>query len=458
MGREGLTIQTDLRLAIIGAGPAGLTIAWYLSRLGFASVELYDAADQIGGQSITLHPGDVPVELGTCYLADGYVIEREIADAAGTPAKRLPPATFIDCKGRAYKPEMPSMLSMLKYVFHWFGWYLTGQLWKPTNSQYTLTFYDWLKKKGLSDLATSSVFADACTAQLYGPLDKVTAQNGLSWVRPTLLITGRFEHTAQIPAGFQVMWQRLLTKLDYPAHLNCPVSEVRPGEVGSGVDLVLANGEVRRYDHAFIACPLDEQSDDSHTPLRHPLSEMLRNDFPPYDATETYSAVWQAADWPLAVRSRAYLPACTKGDPGRLLTIRQSGKVGDEWVGQLCSYASDDAVPKDYDAALRHNRELVIEDMQTIVGLKDVQIIDDRLWRYGVRFSADQLDQGLPAALAARQGEGNVWYAGGAFGHWDVDMIANFDQCLVWRFAKQAGLSLFARLHLIRLRDIFKDL
>lgn len=452
-----MTAKTDLRIAIVGAGPSGLSLSWYLSQLGFASVELYDASDHVGGQSITLHPGGVPVELGTCYMADGYVIEREIAKAAGTPPERLPPANFVRDSGKTFVPEMPSTISMLKYVYHWFGWYLSGQLWKPTDPQYFQPFDDWLHTKKLDDLVKSPVFADACTAQLYGPLHDITAQNGLSWVRPSLLITGRFEHTARVPAGFQVMWQRLLTHLDYPAHLETPVNEVRPVADGTGVDLVLAQGETRRFDHVFIACPLDEQHDDSRVPLRHPLSKMLHDDYTPFDATEVYSAVWQASHWPLAVRSRCYLPACRTGERGRLLTIRQSGKIGEEWVGQLCSYAHHDELPIDYDEALRKNRERIVEDMKGMQ-LQDVQILDERLWRYGVRFSTDQLTDGLPAAIAARQGEANVWYAGGSFGHWDVDMIANFSQDLILRFAKQVGLSWLDRLRIIRFRDLFKDL
>lgn len=452
---------TDLRLAIIGAGPAGLSLAWYLHQLGFRSVEILEASDRIGGQSWTVDVGGVPVEMGTCYMADGYVIAREIAQATGTTVERLPPATFLTSDGRPTTPPMPSLGTMARYVWHWAGWFLSGQLWRPTDPEYAQSFDAWLRSKGLADLAGSMVFADGCTAQLYGPLTRITAHNGLSWVRPSLLITGKYEHTAHVPAGFQTMWERLVMHLGYTVRRGQVVTEVRPVREGATTEVavqVQGAAAPERFDHVFITCPLDESPATYGTTLRHPLSAMLKSEFAPFDSSEVYSAVWKASDWPLFAPSRCYLPACQKGEPGRLLTIRQYGKVGDEWVGQLCAYAIRNEVPKDPKAALVENRKAIEADMASIVGLTDIGIVQDRLWRYGIRFSEAQLTQGLPAAIAERQGEENVWYSGGSLCHWDVDMIANMNQDLAWRFARRAGLSFLDRLRLLRLRDLFKDL
>ena len=58
----------------MGAGPSGLTLAWYLHMLGIRSVHLFEAGEDVGGQSVTVDVGGVPVELGTCYLTTGYRI------------------------------------------------------------------------------------------------------------------------------------------------------------------------------------------------------------------------------------------------------------------------------------------------------------------------------------------------------------------------------------------------
>jgi hypothetical protein len=449
----------DLRLAIIGAGPAGLSLAWYLRELGFRHVEILEATKVIGGQSITVDVGGVPCELGTCYMADGYVIAREIAQVTGTTVERMPPATFLDANGNPIKPPMPSLGSMARYVWKWLRWYFGGQLWKPRDPQYWQPFDAWLKANGLGELASSMVFADGCTAQLYGPINAITAHDGLSWVRPSLLFTGKYEQTARVPAGFQAMWQRLVMHLGYPVHTGQAVEEVRTvHDEGATKVEVMRGGVATRYDHVFIACPLDESRANHGSVLRHPLTEVLAKEFAPFVYSESYSAVWRASHWPLEAPSRCYAPACATGEPGRLLTIRRDGRVGDESVGQLCAYALENEVPKDYEKALLTNRARIVTDMQEIVGLRDIRIVEDRLWRYGIRFSGEQLKQGLPARIAAEQGRGNVWYSGGSLCHWDIDMIANMNQDLAWAFAKRAGLSFLDRLRIVRFRDIIKDI
>lgn len=453
--------QTALRIAIVGAGPSGLSLAWYLFQLGFRHVTIYDAAEAAGGQSQTRDIDGLPVELGTCYLTDGYVIAREMAAAAGTPPERLPPATFLDAHGKPAAPPMPALSTSARYLFHWFAWYLRGQLTAPSDPQYAAPFDAWLRTKGLSDLADSMVFADGCTAQLYGPLDAITAQNGLSWVRPSLLITGRFEHTAHLPAGFQTMWRRLAAHLGYRVVTGTALDEVRPVVVEGRqqVDLVRGPGPLpERYDHVFIAAPLDESTANAARALRHPLTAMLRDDFAPFDASEVYSAIWRGDEWPLAAPSRCYTPWCASGAPGHLLTIRQYGKTGADWVGQLCAYAIADAGARSSEERLAATREQVLRDIADLLKMRNVRIIEDRMWRYGIRFSEAQLRQGLPQAIARRQGEEHVWYTGGTLSHWDVDMIANFNQDLARRFARRVGVSWWDRLRIVRLRDLFKDL
>ena len=450
---------TDSRIAIVGAGPAGLSLAWYLSQLGFTSVELFDSAAEPGGQSHTVDVDGTPIEMGTCYLSDGYIIAREIADAAGTPAKRLPPPSFVDAHGKVYPPSMPSTWLIVRYLLHWFWWYLGGQMGRPTRPANALPFDAWLRQVGLGELATSSVFADACTAQLYGPVPDVTAHNGLSWVRPSLLLTGIREDTAHIPAGFQNMWRRLASKLGYRMRLGCAVSEVRPAADGQGVNVILADSSAtERFDHVFVACPLDGTAVNNGVGVRTPLSALLRDGYAPFDDTPVYSAIWRASAWPSEVPSRCYLPACADGERGRLLTIRQYATTGSDWIGQLCAYA---VLPKSGDpeqSTLGDTRDRIVRDMKEIVGLRDVQILQDRVWRYSIRYSGEQLKQQLPGAISKFQGIGNVWYSGGGLSHWDVDMISNFSQSLAWRFAGSVGMSLFARLRIVQLKDLIRDL
>jgi len=465
-----------LRVAIIGAGPAGLTLACFLERLGLGSVQLFEARGELGGQSVTREIDGFPVEMGTVYLTKGYIRASRIAKAVDCAPVVLPPATILDGAGAVVRPLPPRTGLLARYVLAWLRWYLAGQLRVPSRGENALSFAQWLIDHGFEELEKSFVFTAGMTAQLYGPLDAVSAHSGLSWMRPSLLLTGRLEQTAHIPQGFQNMWKRLALKLGFPIRLHQRIDTVRPIPAARGRKVELLH-EGRRidepFDHVFLACPLDRL--ESHpmegvvgSPLggiEHPLSAVLRDRYSPFDATEVYSAAWRAAGWPETAPSRCYLPAASTGERGPLLTIRQYGDVDGRFVGQLCSYAipddpnaTDEARMASHPRRLAKNRARVVSDMCGIVGLRDVEIVHERLWRYNLRYSRAQIEEGLPGFIDAAQGARNVWYTGGALSHWNVDAITDFNHGLARRFARRIGSSLRARSKLSGFGRVLQDL
>ncbi len=480
----------NLRVAIIGAGPSGLTLAYYLKALGLKSVSFYEAQDTVGGQSVTPDVGGIPVEMGTVYLTDGYILARKIAKSVGCPAKVLPPATVLDDHGKRIDPDSPRASLLVRYLCHWLVWYFTGQMRAPSRPYNALTFADWLRRKGLGDLAEGFAFSAGLTAQLYGPIEDISAHSGLNWMRPTLFLTARLKDVAHIPAGFQNMWKALWDDLGFQVSFNQRIDTVRPRRVGDGYQVELLAGKTtdepegapiaEPFDHVFIACPLDYMEShplDSLKPsegsplnrLEHPLSEALRTRYSPFAATEVYSGAWTARQdsWPERAPSRCYLPAASRNERGPLLTIRNYGTAegaGVQAVGQFCSYAFPDDRPEDGQRRLERNQERldrnrkqVISDMQEIVKLKDVKIVKERLWRYNNRFSQEQLTEGLPLFIEASQGKQNVWYNGGTMSHWNIDAITDYSLVLAKRFAKQIGLPLRTRRKIYSLADLFSD-
>ena len=476
--------RDEIRIAIVGAGPSGLTLAYFLKTLGLRSVELFEAQNQVGGQSVTHDVEGIPVEMGTVYLTDGYVLAKEIARSVGCPARRLPPATVLgrdkdsDTGYGIIEPNRPSKLVVARYVYHWLRWYLAGQMYRPDQAANALTFAEWLDSKGLGVLKDGFVFTAGLTAQLYGPLKDISAHNGLYWMRPSLLYTGRRRHTAHIPEGFQNLWKALAAHLGYIIHFKKRIDTIRPLSTGNGeqVELLYEGKPIAEpFDHVFLACPLDYLEDhplqhcegSPWNRVEHPLSSDLAQRFSPFASTEVYSAAWTAKNWPKKAPSRCYLPAAGTDERGPLLTIRNyaadSGlPAGELGVGQLCSYAFaepplDPKRPEENEERLATNRRRVVEDMQNIVGLKDVKIVHERLWRYSIRYSPDQLKQGLPAFIRASQGKHNVWYTGATLNHWNIDAITDYNSILAKRFAKQIGLPLRVRLRLYRLSDLVRD-
>lgn len=436
------SMSTPLRVAILGAGPAGVSLAWHLRQIDGLAVDLYDAANEVGGQSVTRVVSGVAIELGTCYLAAGYNIVKEIAEQVGQPAETLPRATMLDAHGQVTNHGSPQASLMAAFIAKWWRWYRDGQMQRPTDPQNALRFDAWLSQHGLSALTSQFSFAAGLTAQLYGPISEVTAHSALTWMRPSLFLTGQLGLTAALPRGFQSLWQAAAARTNATLKLNTAISAVRPD--GNRWRLHSAQGsEFGPYDHVFIACPLDS--------LEHPLSTELRDHYGPFEASRVYSAIWRAENWPQAAESRCYLPSCIENERGRMLTIRRNGG-GHGWsVGQLCAYALDGA-------DIEEHRRRMRTDAEEIVGLRNFEFVEDRLWRYNVRYTPQHLTLGLPARLDDAQGEGGLWFTGGTLSHWNVDSITDFNHELAQRFARRIGASLRDRLRLWHFDEFLRNL
>jgi hypothetical protein len=100
----------------------------------------------------------------------------------------------------------------------------------------------------------------------------------------------------------------------------------------------------------------------------------------------------------------------------------------------------------------------MVADACSGVGLEDVEILADRLWRYNIRFSAGQLRSGVPGAIDRAQGEANVWYAGGSLSHWNIDSITDASQRFTRRFARAIGAPIDVQLRLLRMDGMLRDL
>ena len=85
---DGCTTVPGSRIAVIGAGFAGLAAAWYLSQAG-ASVTVFEAADRTGGRVLTDHDlvTDKYVEAGAELVGENHPLWWEFASMFGLLAR-----------------------------------------------------------------------------------------------------------------------------------------------------------------------------------------------------------------------------------------------------------------------------------------------------------------------------------------------------------------------------------
>jgi len=71
------------KIAVIGAGPAGIHMASLLKKRGYDNVTILEKTNRIGGKSYTIHKDRVPYEMGTCFLHNGYHRIKHLAKSYG---------------------------------------------------------------------------------------------------------------------------------------------------------------------------------------------------------------------------------------------------------------------------------------------------------------------------------------------------------------------------------------
>lgn len=97
------------KIAVVGAGPGGLTAAMILSRRGF-DVDVFEARNDVGGRNATLKVGDYTFDTGPTFLMMKFILD-QVFDEAGAKADQildfvlLDPMYRLQFDDRAFEPS-----------------------------------------------------------------------------------------------------------------------------------------------------------------------------------------------------------------------------------------------------------------------------------------------------------------------------------------------------------------
>ncbi len=89
-------IDKTSRIAIVGAGPAGLSTAWFLAKEGFRNVTVLEKLGRVGGLCKSLTVDGMSYDLGANYLTWEYQETLAIAREVGATTYAERPYTSID--------------------------------------------------------------------------------------------------------------------------------------------------------------------------------------------------------------------------------------------------------------------------------------------------------------------------------------------------------------------------
>ncbi|MEE1333670.1 MAG: NAD(P)-binding protein, partial [Erysipelotrichaceae bacterium] len=73
----------NIRIAIIGGGPAGLSAGMYLEQKGYENYSILERSDHVGGKCSSPHYGERRYEMGAIMGAPTYYAVHDVEEFCG---------------------------------------------------------------------------------------------------------------------------------------------------------------------------------------------------------------------------------------------------------------------------------------------------------------------------------------------------------------------------------------
>ena len=322
-------IDKRSRIAIIGAGPAGLSAAWFLRKEGFHDVTVLEKLGRIGGLCKSITIDGMSYDLGANYLTWAYTETRAIAREVGAKTYKEKPYTSIEILTNAegeetaryrslkeavlFNPFTKQKVSFFAFMiaafrYLWLRFRLVRVIDRPDylaeidatkHPELCVSFKHWLRANRLDALA--SLFEFPVTIMGYGQLRDIAAPYVLRYISlktffPMIahqipLLGWLFQLLLPWPRrftlGFQRMWQQVAWRTN--VRLNVKIRKItRDPNAPIRIDYRTLQQELNDldtvegsmdFDYLILACPLTpdvfEQLGLQRTPAEVAMSDEI---------------------------------------------------------------------------------------------------------------------------------------------------------------------------------------
>lgn len=411
-------------IGIIGAGPAGLSMAKFLEDKPGIRVTLFEQASRVGGRCRSEAHGDHIVEYGTCYAirAHHHVLRwmKDMNIETRVITKQAMDGTEI--MDFVKKGSGPSMYwQLLKYL------YLRSGLLKRIKQhdpdaldQAALPIAEWLRARNLGKM--EHLMNRVVTTLGYGYLSDVSTLQAMRWVDIYVFLTGWLKEMRLPLIGWEGFWARLAESFD--VRLNTEIRAVQRTE--SGVTLIDQHDQSHTFDLLINTLPMhlftqmsEPTEDEAYVASamkwgRYAMTLIVCDEWFTHDETQSWIETSHAD-------SRS----------GRVLVARREVYSSDMKgmlyaIGQRAGNYS----PKELE-------EVLISDVAKF-GAQKPRIVTQQLWPYFPQYDREAIREGLPFRMDEMQGATCTFHTGAAFSHEAVSNISIFNQQLLPKILEAA--------------------
>ena len=417
----------SMRIAIVGAGPSGLTAAHELEARGYTNVVVFEREDHVGGKVNTIQPAPgVNVELGAVFASPDYPLTLSLASEYGVPTTTSSTPRFIYDNGvkrtatefllAHYTPaQIGAGAQAYAAVLQKFPQIFQDKLnnLPPDLEQNFDAFVAQYHIEVVAELAKSLVVGFG-----YGFYDDVPAIytlkiiNMLVKVGPTGLTSPTF---FSFPTGFQSLWKAVAADLD--VRLNSNVTRiVRTGNPHARIRLTVNGTTTYDFDAVIVSAPLSAVP--SFVALTPPEQLLFKQVVSSRYVVSLIGAPGVTGGEAVFVQDNAVSSKINHvgvwANPNPAFPIFQTWQIAD----RTTSAADLDAI--------------LAADMASLAGAQGFLSKLRKEWPdYFPRVSSQAMKLGFYDAVELLQGVGGLYYVGGTLSFETVETSARYAQRLV---------------------------
>ena len=450
-------MDKNLRICIIGGGPAGLSAGMYLEQKGYENYTILEKNDHVGGKCHSPHYNGRRYEMGAIMGVPSYYAVHDVEEFSGiTHDGPKLNRNYKDKTGKVIEPfnpkknilKIPHLMEMKKQVkklgelleTKYKGYDINGHRGvsegryegfavtpgrEPVSGvnenlkDLCLPFKDFCKLNGLE--LTQDIWIGPFTSFGYGYFDEIPAAYVLKYLDFQTTMNFVNINLWTWKEGTQFIWESLDAKLKNHARLNSNITNV---ERKDGKVYVTVNGETEEYDKLIITSPLQF--------------------FPNYaDAREDEKEYFSKIDY----ERYDVLAVETKPEDHPEISYYVFDNMTPERLGHLMVYYrrwrdTKDQVITTY--ALRKHKnskeipynvckQTVLDDLKTM-GNPSSNIVNEQSWYYFPHVFSEDYAAGWYEKVEAMQGKYDTYYAGEVMSFGDMDETAEYSRELVERF------------------------